>query len=342
MSNALQELAATYGAPLIDLLQRDDVNEICVNSYDQVIAEIKGEFVVQDHIWECEEDLENYVRMIAKSLDQQFDDRFPVLDARLEDGTRINAVRPPVAVGGISMSIRPYPKVVVDRQQYVEWGGASEEIFDYLNQAILEKKNIVVAGGTGSGKTTLLRILIDMMPKNERLIVVEDTTEHLVKDHSNFVCLEAAKRREEESGLNVDMGFLIVNALRMRPDRIGVGEIRDPGAAQAFLTALNTGHDGLVTTIHSNGAASVTPRILELVATEALNMDYIVRRIMRDIDVIVWIGKQYENGRQYKRVREVVTLDPVDDTPNTDYEVNTVFEFSVAKGDWQKPNHSEV
>jgi pilus assembly protein CpaF len=309
MDNLREEVINIYADPIKELLQRTDISEICINSFDNILFEVNGRFHKHKGAWKNDDALCQYIDLIAKSLKQRVDNNNPILDARLKDGTRVNAVKPPVAVGGANITMRLYPSIVADENQLIEWGGVSIGLLALLKNYIRSKKNVIIAGGTGSGKTTILRLMAGWIPHDERVVVVEDTTEHLIRDHPNYVSMEAAKREDaHQNKTEVTLGRLIENCLRQRPDRIIVGEIRDSGAARAFLQAINTGHDGVLGTIHANSAEDVIDRLVDLTLREGVDVEYLRKKIARDIDAIIWIGKKKEKEGTFKRVREIAEI----------------------------------
>ena len=325
MTTKLVELTEWYGEPIQELVAMDGINEICVNKFDKIWYELEGQWVLHDKKWDSENQLVKFIELIGKALNQPINQNYPVLDARLADGSRVNAVLPPVGVNGANMTLRPFPKVVPDEEKLLHWGAFNVELVEYFKAAVAAKKNIVVAGGTGSGKTTLLRLFASWIPADDRVVVVEDTAEFILIDHPNFVSLEAAARKESKEAETIDMSRLIKNALRMRPDRLIIGEVRDAAAAIAFLTAINTGHDGIIASLHSSTPEEAISRISELT-------EYSSARVMRDIDLIVWVGRELEGKAKRKRVRHVLQVGTAEDPTK----FVPVFRFDLNTGDWKR------
>lgn len=304
-----EKLLNHYAQPIREYLDAEDVTEISVNDFDDVWIERLGHgYKKVDVKWDDREHLLNYQRMIARSLGQDISEDNPILDARLDDGTRINAVCAPIAVKGPSLSIRPYPKRTLNSEQLIQFGSFTIEMKDYFEQAVKDHKSILIAGGTGSGKTTILRVVAGFIPAYERVISVEDTCEHLIQNRENSLSFEAAKRKEKEGRMTVTLSDLIVNSLRQRPDRIVVGEIREPTASTAFIDALNTGHEGCISTIHANSGRDSLERLAILYARNSSNLSMEICRdiINVNIDMVIFAANTVdENGARKRCVREV-------------------------------------
>jgi len=238
--------------------------------------------------------------------------RAPILDARLPDGARVNAAIPPVAVGGAKATIRPYRRVSFSYEDLEELGTAPPELRSVIVDGIASGLNVVISGGTGSGKTAFLRAITQFFRPGERVIVIEDTNENIVPNHDHVVAFEAAKRvGEDDRVASVTMDTLIANALRCRPDRIVVGEIRKSPAAAAYLEAINTGHGGCLTTTHANGAVDTLRRISNLLAwstSSGISSETIDRLVSQNTDLIIHIRKVYEGATYRRRVTEVLKI----------------------------------
>jgi len=304
-----ETLLSHYAQPIEEYLKAEDVTEISVNDFDDVWIERLGKgYEKVAAQWDDREHLLNYQRMIARSLGQDISEDNPILDARLEDGTRINAVCAPIAVKGPSLSIRPYPKRTLGAKELIGFGSFTKEMKDYFKSAVEDHRSILIAGGTGSGKTTILRIVAGFIPHYERVISVEDTCEHLIPNRQNSLSFEAAKRKEKDGRMNVTLADLIVNSLRQRPDRIVVGEIREPNASTAFIDALNTGHEGCISTIHANSGRDSLERLAILYARNSSNLSMeICREIINvNIDMVIFAANTVDdNGARKRCVREV-------------------------------------
>lgn len=307
-----QDLLVHYGQPIAALLADPSVTEICVNRYDEVWVERAGRLERVPGVgWRDEQALIALIKQIAHSLDQEVDSAGnPILDARLDDGARINANLRPIAVQGANLSIRPYPKRVYTADDLLAMGSLSAGMLATLVAAVRERRNVVIAGGTGSGKTTVLRALCRYIDPAERVLTVEDTAENLLPGHPHLVSYEAARRRGSSLRREITMGTLIENALRQRPDRLVVGEIRTPEAAAAYLDGLNTGHAGILTTLHANSCADALSRIDVLYARQAPNLSMaVVERLVRsNIDLVVHVVRDPTPGGPGRRVAEIAAV----------------------------------
>lgn len=308
--NECWQLVSHYMAPLMPLFERPGVTDICVNRFDEIFVEENGVMRrVPEVGFSDEATLNTLVNQIANALGQVVDkSTHPQLDGRLPDGTRVCAVLAPVAAAGTNVTFRVFPKKRITGGMLVQNGSLTAGMLNFLKRAILSRANVLVSGSTGSGKTTLLKVLSDFIPKAERVVSVEDT--HELKIHSdNHVPLEAPVRRNTAGGRKecqrVDMAFLIKTTLRMRPDRIIVGEIRDAAAAVAFLHAINTGHN-VASTIHANGPQDALVRIQTLVAGEGgLPFEVVKAQVRANLHLLVHAERTPAAGRRIVAVTEI-------------------------------------
>lgn len=302
-----------YGMPIRAFLDDPDITEICVNAWNDVWIEKAGRLIRTHARWSSETELVTFIKQVANALGQEVDEqRRPLLDARLDDGTRLNATLRPIAVFGPCVSIRPFPKRVFDLDDLLRFGAVTADMLEIFRLAVAARLNVLVSGGTGSGKTTLLRCFCRFVPADERTITIEDTAENLLPDHPHRLSFEAPKRRHGEGVTMITMGLLIENALRQRPDRIIVGEIRSAEAAAAFVDAVNTGHAGTMSTIHANGAADALARLDVLYARQAGNFSMeVIRALIRgNIDLVVHAARESEGeAGSVRRVKEVLWLE---------------------------------
>ena len=245
------------------------------------------------------------IQQIAAGANRYVNEASPIVDARLEDGSRVNVVLRPVALNGPIMTIRKFPKEAVTMKQLIDWGSISQEAVNFLKILVESKYNIFVSGGTGSGKTTFLNALSDYIPKDERIITIEDNAELQIKGVSNLVRLEARNANLEGEGA-VTIRDLIKSALRMRPDRIIVGEVRG-GEAMDMLQALNTGHEGSLGTAHANSCRDMLARleIMTLMAELDLPLQAVRRQIASGVDILVHLGRMRDKSRKLLEVSEV-------------------------------------
>ncbi|MBE4719246.1 CpaF family protein [Pseudarthrobacter sp. AB1] len=292
-----------YG-PLQRLLDDPEVTEIMVNRMDQIYVERKGHLTLADSRFSSEEHLRKVIERIVSKVGRRIDESSPLVDARLEDGSRVNAVIPPLAVGGSSLTIRKFSKVPLTVRNLIDFGTLTPEMAELLNACVKAKLNIIVSGGTGTGKTTLLNVLSSFLPANERIVTIEDAVElQIQQDH--VVRLESRPPNTEGKG-EVTIRELLRNSLRMRPDRIVVGEVRG-GESLDMLQAMNTGHDGSLSTVHSNSPRDAVARLetLVLMAGMDLPLRAIREQIASAVNLIVQISRLRDGSRRITHVTEV-------------------------------------
>ena len=257
-----------YG-PIQPLLDRDDIGEIMINGYDQVFIEQNGKLLKTDVKFIDNTHLLQVIERIVSPLGRRIDESSPTVDARLPDGSRVNAVIPPLALNGPCVTIRKFRKDPFTAEDMIRFGTITPEAAEFVRACVISKLNIIVSGGTGSGKTTMLNMVSSYVPEGERILTIEDSAE-LRLQQQHIVSLEKRPANVEGKG-EVSIRDLVVNSLRMRPDRIIVGEIRS-GEALDMLQAMNTGHDGSLTTVHSNGARDTLSRIETLVLMAGMDL----------------------------------------------------------------------
>ena len=264
--------------PLEDLIADDKVTEIMVNRYDEIFVERAGKLSKSDIVFTSDQAVVSAIERIVAPLGRRIDESSPMVDARLKDGSRVNAVIPPLALKGSNITIRKFSKKKLTGEDMVNFGSMTYEMLNFMKTVVEQKANIVISGGTGSGKTTLLNLLSGFIPHDERIITVEDAAE-LQLYQPNLIGLEARPANAEGKG-QVAIRDLVKNTLRMRPDRIVVGECRG-GEALDMLTAMNTGHDGSLTTAHANTPRDCLARIEVMVMMAGLDLP--VRAIREQI-----------------------------------------------------------
>jgi pilus assembly protein CpaF len=300
------ELVRHYLLPIAPYLGLDGVTGIFVNRYDTVYILRAGEFERVDATWKNEFHFVTAIEQIANALGQQVHAaEHPLLDARLDDGSRINAVLAPTSVRGSNMTVRLFPKTRFTAGSLRSAGSFDDAMWRYLRLAMLNRFNLVVSGGTGSGKTTLLNALSNFIPPDDRVITIEDTAELQIESR-HWVALEAPHRHLE--GVEpLTMSRLVKNALRMEPQRLIVGEVRDGAAAEALLTAANTGHSGILSTIHSNSALDTIDRLTNLAAAglPTIPYEHVQRQVRVNLDVIVHAHKTPRHGRRVVEIAEL-------------------------------------
>ena len=248
--------------PISPMIRDRDISEIMVNGPDRIFVECKGRIFETGVRFFNERHLIQIIQRIVEPLGRHVDDASPMVDARLPDGSRVNAIIPPLALDGASITIRKFSEKKLTTDDLIAFGSMTKDMALFLQEAVRARQNILVSGGTGSGKTTLLNILSQFIPEGERVVTVEDSAE-LKLSHRNIVRLEARPANTEGKG-RVSIRDLVINCLRMRPDRIIVGECRGAEALD-MLQAMNTGHDGSLTTAHANNPRDVLSRLENMV-----------------------------------------------------------------------------
>ena len=294
--------------PLQDLLDTPAITEIMIVSPNQVYVERAGRIVRSNRTFLGDEALLSVIERIVSPLGRRIDRSQPLVDARLTDGSRVNAIIAPLALKGPCLTIRRFPAHRITAQDLVEWGSLTDATCALLEASVKARKNVLVAGGTGSGKTTLLNVLSSFIPENERLVTIEDAAE-LQLDQEHLVSLETRPPNVEGKGAYT-IRDLVKNALRMRPDRIIVGECRGHEAFD-MLQAMNTGHDGSMTTVHANSSVDAMSRTetMCLMAAE-IPLAAIRRQIAQAIDLVVFIRRLRGGRRMITQVTEVMGVHP--------------------------------
>lgn len=294
--------------PIQPLLDDPDVSEVMVNGPQKVYVEKRGKLIKSSVVFENNAEVLRVIDRIVLPLGRHVDADSPTVDARLPDGSRVNAVIPPVALDGPSITIRKFKKDKLSMSQLVEFGSITEGMSEFLKACVVARLNIVVSGGTGSGKTTLLNVLSSLIPENERIVTIEDAAElQLQQDH--VVRLETKAPNIEGKG-QVSIRDLVRNSLRMRPDRIIVGECRG-GETLDMLQAMNTGHDGSLTTLHANTPRDALSRTetMVLMAGMDLPVKVIRQQISAAIDLIVQQTRLKDGSRKVTAITEVAGME---------------------------------
>jgi pilus assembly protein CpaF len=296
---------ATGLGPLEELLADPAVEEVMVNGHDCVYVERAGRIERADVRFPSEQSLRDAIERILTPLGRRVDELSPMVDARLEDGSRVHVVIPPLAVDGPSMSIRRFSAVRPGPRELVELGTITAELHDELAAAVEARRSILVSGGTGSGKTTLLNALSAFIDRTERVITIEDAAELRLRQ-PHVVRLESRPANVEGRG-RVTIRDLLRGALRMRPDRIVIGEVRG-GEALDLLMALNTGHEGALSTVHANSPEDALRRIetLALMAGVGLPHEAIREQLGRGLDLVIHLARLSDGSRRVVEVSEVV------------------------------------
>lgn len=312
--------------PLEDLLALESVSEIMVNGYNKIFIEKNGKIQLSKIHFTSNIQLRNVIERIVSPLGRRIDEKTPYVDARLEDGSRVNAIIEPLSIDGPALTIRKFRKDSFGIDQYIQYNSCTRQMMDFLKLSVSNGKNVIISGGTGSGKTTLLNCMSSFIPVDERIITVEDAAELQLKQE-HVVRLETRPANMEGTGA-ITIRDLVKNSLRMRPDRIVVGECRD-GAALDMLSAMNTGHDGSMTTVHSNSPREAISRLetLCMMAGMDLPAKAIREQIAGAVDLIVQISRLSDGSRKVLNITEVqgiqgdaVTLQDVFEFKETGYD----------------------
>ena len=290
---------------LQEFLEDDTITEIMINGTQNIFYERGGRIYRSDKRFISRDKLEDVVQQIVAGANRLVNEASPIVDARLPDGSRVNVVLAPIALDGPIVTIRKFSKEGITMEQLISWNSVSKEVSGFLARLVEAGYNIFISGGTGSGKTTFLNALSQYIPKDERIITIEDNAELKLQEIPNLVSLEARNPNVEGTGA-VTIRDLIKSALRMRPDRIIVGEVRGAEAID-MLQALNTGHDGSLSTGHANSTADMLSR-LETMVLMGMNLPLpaIQRQIASGIDIIVHLGRLRDKSRKLLEVSEVL------------------------------------
>jgi pilus assembly protein CpaF len=294
--------------PLEDLLADELVTEIMVNRYDEIFIERAGRLTKSEITFTSDQAVIGAIERIVAPLGRRIDESSPMVDARLKDGSRVNAMIPPLALKGSNITIRKFSKKKLQGSDMIRFGSMTQEMLDFLETVVREKSNMIISGGTGSGKTTLLNLMSSFIPDDERIITVEDAAE-LQLTQPNLIGLESRPPNAEGKG-QVAIRDLVKNTLRMRPDRIVVGECRG-GEALDMLTAMNTGHDGSLTTAHANTPRDCLARIEVMVMMAGLDLPIraIREQIASAIRFIVQQNRFSCGSRKITHITEITGME---------------------------------
>lgn len=294
--------------PLEPLLGAPDITEIMVNRYDEIYVERAGRLWRHQAVFTSEQSVRWVIERIVTPLGRRIDESSPMVDARLPDGSRVHAIIPPVAMKGASLTIRKFPQRRPQMPDLIALGALSDAMAQFLALCVRMRKNLVVSGGTGSGKTTLLNILSNEIPDGERVVTIEDAAE-LRLNHDHLVALEARPANQEGRG-RIDIRELVRNALRMRPDRIVVGECRGPEAFD-MLTAMNTGHEGSLTTLHANSPRDALARLEAMILMAGLDLPLpaVREHIAASVDIVVQQARLADGRRLVTSIVEVAGME---------------------------------
>lgn len=293
-----------------------------VNGHKNIFVEKSGKIFKTDLSFSSEANLKTIIDRIIRQVGRHIDEASPIVDARLKDGSRVNAVITPISLDGSIVTIRKFSKDKLSMDSLLFSKSINQNMVEFLKLAVLLKRNIIVSGGTGTGKTTLLNIISSFIPENERLITIEDSAE-LNLQQKHIVRLESRPKSQEGTG-EINIRKLVVNALRMRPDRIIVGECRS-GEALDMLQAMSTGHEGSLTTLHANSPRDAIARLVTMIFMSGIEIPErsIITQIVSAVDIIIQLSRYQDGSRKISSISQI--LRKKDDTI---YEIKPIFKYA--------------
>jgi pilus assembly protein CpaF len=303
----LQEYYAQLG-PIQPVIEDDRVTEVMVNGTDHVYVEMAGKVVLTGIKFQDEDQLLNVIQFIVRSVGRRIDERTPLADARLADGSRVNAVIRPLAIDGPLLTIRKFAKDPFQVEDLIRFGSCTEGGFGFLKAAVMAKANLIVSGGTGTGKTTFLNVLSGFIPAEDRIVTIEDAAE--LQLHQEHVCRMETRPKDINGEGEVTIQRLVINSLRMRPERIVVGECRG-GEALDMLQAMNTGHDGSMTTIHANTPRDALARLETLVLMSGIDLPVkaIRQQVAGAINIFCQLSRLRDGSRRVTSITEITGME---------------------------------
>ena len=323
--NSIYKMYRGLGGLLDSILADEDITEVMINGPDNIFVERKGRLTRVDKHFKDEQELRRVIDLIVGKAHREVSEANPIVDTRLEDGSRVNVVLSPIALSGSTVTIRKFSKQPMTMEKLLEYGSITPEVALFLQKLVKARYNIFIAGGTGSGKTTFLNALSSYIPHDERIITIEDSAELQITQIPNIVRLET-RNATASSGESkkIDIQSLIRSSLRMRPDRIIVGEVRGAEALD-MLQAMNTGHDGSLSTGHANSAEDMLSRLETMVlqGEAALPLKAIRQQISSAVDIMIHLSRLRDHSRKTMMVSEI--LPHLDE--KGDIRLNPLFEF---------------
>lgn len=323
--NSIYKMYRGLGGLLDSILADEDITEVMINGPDNIFVERKGRLTRVDKHFKDEQELRRVIDLIVGKAHREVSEANPIVDTRLEDGSRVNVVLSPIALSGSTVTIRKFSKQPMTMEKLLEYGSITPEVAQFLQKLVKARYNIFIAGGTGSGKTTFLNALSSYIPHDERIITIEDSAELQITQIPNIVRLET-RNATASSGESkkIDIQSLIRSSLRMRPDRIIVGEVRGAEALD-MLQAMNTGHDGSLSTGHANSAEDMLSRLETMVlqGEAVLPLKAIRQQISSAVDIMIHLSRLRDHSRKTMMVSEI--LPHLDE--NGDIRLNPLFEF---------------
>ena len=305
------------------IITDSDITEVMINGYQDIFIEKNGQLRKLENHFESRQELETIITKFVSQAGRVVNESEPIVDTHLSDGSRVNVVMPPVALNGPIVTIRRFPKEAMTVRKLIEYGSITPEVAEFLALLVRARYNIFVSGGTGSGKTTFLNALSNFIPGDERIITIEDSAELQIKNITNLVRLETRNAGPDGSGA-ITIKDLIKSALRMRPDRIVVGEVRGAEALD-MLQAMNTGHDGSLSTGHANSTYDMLSRLETMVLQGAagLPLEAIRQQIGSAVDIVIHLSRLRDKSRRTMEIVEILGYDRETHT----YKVNPLYEF---------------
>ncbi len=305
-----QIYSSIRGFGILDtILKNDTITEVMINGKDNIFVEQSGVSKRLDQTFESEKQLEDIIQRIVGRAGREVTQANPIVDTRLPDGSRVNVVLPPISLCGPVVTIRKFSKEPMTIERLIRYGSLPEKVADFLRTLVKAKYNIFVSGGTGSGKTTFLNALSNFIPKDERIITIEDSAELQIKGVDNLVSLETRNANSSGAG-EITIRDLIKSSLRMRPERIIVGEVRGAEALD-MLQAMNTGHDGSLSTGHANSTEDMLSRLETMVLQggEGLPLAAVRQQIASAVDIIIHLSRMRDHSRKTVQISEMIGLD---------------------------------
>lgn len=327
VTDAVYESVRGLGV-LGQIIADPDVTEVMINGYQDIFVEKAGKLFRMNNRFESRRELEIIITKFVSKAGRVVNESEPIVDTRLEDGSRVNVVMPPVALNGPIVTIRRFPKEVMTVNKLIDYGSITPEVAKVLELLVISKYNIFVSGGTGSGKTTFLNALSNFIPRDERIITIEDSAELQIRNIDNLVRLETKNAGADGKGA-ITIRDLIKSALRMRPERIVVGEVRGAEALD-MLQAMNTGHDGSLSTGHANSTYDMLSRLETMVlqGADGLPLEAIRQQIASAVDIIIHLSRLRDKSRRTMQISEVLGYDNEKRCIN----LNPLYEFRETAG----------
>ena len=309
------------------IISDPDITEVMINGYKDIFIERAGRLTKTENHFESRQELETIITKFVSQAGRVVNESEPIVDTHLEDGSRVNVVMPPIALNGPIVTIRRFPKEAMTVEKLISYGSITPEVAEVLRLLVTARYNIFVSGGTGSGKTTFLNALSNFIPQDERVITIEDSAELQIRNVNNLVRLETRNAGPDGSGA-ITIKDLIKSALRMRPDRIVVGEVRGAEALD-MLQAMNTGHDGSLSTGHANSTYDMISRLETMVlqGADGLPLEAIRQQIASAVDIIIHLSRLRDKSRRTMQIVEVLGYD----TSTRTFNLNPLYEFRESK-----------